>query len=509
MPVREPIELPDGPISRRLETPRVDVPDRVIEALQSDLGAANVEVADDALVTYGRDWWPLAVVWATQGKVPAPPAVVARVTTPDQVGAVVRRCRAAGIPLTTAAGRSGVCGGALPVAGGVVLDVSGLDQVIDVDDRSLLLRVQAGVFGDVLEADLRRRGYTLGHWPQSIEISTVGGWLACRSAGQYSTRYGKIEDMVVGLRAVTGAGRFLETGGPPRAAVGPDLTQVVVGSEGTLAVVTEATLRVHPAPPHEERVVYGFGSFEDGLEACRRVLRRGATPAVLRLYDATESQRNFEHDTNVLVVIDEGDPHVVAAAMAVTREECEDTAGCERLDEGLAARWLEHRNDVSALPTVVKAGVVVDTIELAASWSTLPRLYSEVCDALAHVDGSLVASAHCSHSYLDGACLYFTFAGRPGAGEEERTPSDEAAAKDNYYRASIDTVMERAVELGAAISHHHGVGMARGPWVERALGETAFETLLGLKRVFDPAGILNPGKLGLPSPFLPDDWAWS
>ena len=161
-------------------------------------------------------------------------------------------------------------------------------------------------------------GYTLGHWPQSMDLSTVGGWLACRGAGQYSTRYGKIEDMVIGLEVVLADGRVVHTEGHgPRAATGPNLTQLFVGSEGTLGVITEARLRIHPLPPAQERRAFGFTSFAAGLEACRRILRRGATPAVLRLYDTTESARNFDQpDTNVLVVLDETDPALLAATMA-------------------------------------------------------------------------------------------------------------------------------------------------------------------------------------------------
>ena len=502
MPVRPPIDLPAGAIAARLEAPRVDVPDAFVDALRADLGDDAVDTADATLTEYARDWWPLAVVWATQARVPSRPHVVARVTSAAEVASVVRRCAEAAIPLTVSAGRSGVCGGAIPIVGGVVLDVTGLDRVVDIDDRSLVLTAEAGVFGDVLEAHLRSQGYTLGHWPQSIELSTVGGWLACRSAGQYSTRYGKIEDMVVGVTAVTGAGSLMHTGGVPRAAVGPDLTQLLVGSEGTLAVITEARLRIHPLAPAERVAVYGFASFADGLDACRRILRRGATPAVLRLYDVEESTRHF-HDhlgdatTNVLIVIDEGDETLVDGVMRVVADEC---SSASRLDDAIAEHWREKRNDVSALPEVVKAGVVVDTVELAASWTEVAGLYDDACAALKGVDGALVASAHCSHSYLDGACLYFTFAGQPG---------DDPAAKDTYYRASLAAIMDACLARRGAISHHHGVGVARGEWVRAALGDEGFRVLSGLKSVLDPAGILNPGKLGLPSAFLPEGWAWT
>src|SRR5687768_12860472 len=257
------------------------------------------------------------MVWAVHaGAVPARPAAVVRPTTAEEAADVLAVCNEAHVPVTPAAGRSGVCGAAVPVHGGIVLDLCDLAGIVGVDDDSLLLDVRPGTFGDVLEDDLRaQHDVTLGHWPQSMALSTVGGWLACRSAGQYSTRYGKIEDMVVGLEVALADGRVIRTGGSaPRSAVGPDLTQLFVGSEGTLGVVTEAQLRVHPVPPVERRSAWSFDSFEVGLDACRRILRRGATPAVLRLYDHRESKRSFAlEERHALIVLDEGDEAIVDA----------------------------------------------------------------------------------------------------------------------------------------------------------------------------------------------------
>jgi alkyldihydroxyacetonephosphate synthase len=342
-------------------------------------------------------------------------------------------------------------------------------------------------------------GYTLGHWPQSMDLSTVGGWLACRGAGQYSTRYGKIEDMVVGLEVVLADGRIVRTEGHgPRAATGPNLTQLFVGSEGTLGVITEARLRIHPRPAVQERRAFGFATFADGLEACRRILRRGATPAVLRLYDQTESERNFGHpETNVLVVLDEADPDILAATLAVVDDECAGRAGPTELERDLVERWLGHRNDVSALAPLWRAGIVVDTAEVSASWAVLPALFDDVVDALKAIEGTLAASAHQSHAYPDGACLYFTFGGRG--------PDGDAAWRARYYRQAWDTITEATLAHGAAISHHHGIGLQRARFMPRALGD-GFEVLGALKQALDPAGILNPGKLGLPSPFGPTPW---
>src|SRR4029077_8620288 len=250
------------------------------------------------------DWWPLAMIWEQDGTQVTLPAAVVRPTTADGVAAVLRVCDEARVPVTAAAGRSGVCGASMPVHGGVVLDLTSLTGIVSVDDTALVLDVRAGTFGTPLEASLRRDHHvTLGHWPQSIDLSTVGGWLACRSAGQLSTRYGKIEDMVLGLDVVLADGRIVHTGGAPRAAVGPDLTQLFVGSEGTLGIITGARLRVHPAPPAEARAAYRFPRFVDGLDACRRILRRGATPAVVRLYDAVEGDRHFDTGNDAILLV--------------------------------------------------------------------------------------------------------------------------------------------------------------------------------------------------------------
>ncbi len=205
----------------------------------------------------------------------------------------------------------------------------------------------------------------------------------------------------------------------------------------------------------------------------------------------------------MLIALDEGDPRIIEAAMSVLSEECAGSGGAE-LDEDLVGQWLSHRNDVDALESVTRAGIVVDTIEIAAPWSALPAIYTEAIARLNDLEGCLAASAHESHAYLDGACLYFTFAGRvPDPPADDLEPDD--ALKEAFYRAAWSAVMSVTAGHGGSISHHHGIGLVRGPYLAGALG-AGFGVFESIKRALDPTGILNPGKLGLSSPFGPSPW---
>ncbi len=483
-----PIPIAGGAASAKPHFTEYQVP--VSDTVLARLANACETVVDArARAEISRDWWPLAMTWATHGEVPALPSVIARPHTADGVAEVLRICNESKVPVTPAAGRSGVQGGSIPLHGGVSLDLTGLTGIKNVDKKSMIVDVGAGHFGDDYENELRTdHGVTGGHWPQSIALSTIGGWLACRGAGQYSTRYGKIEDLVVGLDVVLADGTEITTGGSPRSAVGPDLNQLFVGSEGTLGVITGARLKIFTVPTAEMRRAFGFDSFEEGLDACRSILHRGGTPAVLRLYDALESERNFSTgDRHVLLVLDEADPALVAATETIVDQEC---ASAERLDAELVEGWLGHRNNVDALESLINAGFVVDTMEVAAPWADLDRIYAETIAAISAVTGTMAVGAHQSHAYSDGACLYFTFAGH----------KDKITNRDEYYNAAWDAGTYASLTAGAALSHHHGIGLNRGRFMADAMGP-AFRVLADMKDALDPNGILNPGKLGLTSPW--------
>lgn len=440
-----------------------------------------VEIGASERAEHSRDWWPRLIPGVAAGRVENWPSAVVKVTSTADVSATLRIASEHHLSVTPQGGRSSVVGGATPVRGGIALDLTGLRRVLEIDGISGVARVEAGVFGPDLELALAPQGLTAGHFPQSFELATVGGWIASRGAGQYSNRYGPIEDLVRGMTVVLASGQVLHLGGHgPREAVGPNLAQLFIGSEGTLGVITEATLVVRRRARYERRRAYSFTTFGEGLEACRRVLQRGGRPAVMRLYDEVESMRHFELGENALIVLDEGDPALVDATIALVEGECH---GAKARDETLVERWLERRNDVTALAPLWERGLVVDTIEVAGPWSMLESLHQRVTRTLHALEGMLVVSVHQSHAYLDGACLYFTFAAQP---------KDPEA----FYRRAWDLAMAEVMSVGGAVSHHHGVGRNRARFVPDALGD-ALSLLRGVKTLLDPLGIMNPGVLGL------------
>lgn len=476
-----------------LQRDPVRVPEAQLEALRRVSDEVLTDVAN--VVAWTRDWWAGSMMTETAGRPATPQAVIVRTSTVEQVQAVMRIANEAAIPVTVSAGRSNVTGAALPVRGGIVLDVCQLNRLIAVDRESQIVEVEAGMFGDIFEQTIQgEHGLTMGHWPSSFGISTVGGWVACRGAGQLSTRYGKIEDMVFGMDVVLADGSLITVGGYSRAALGADLQQVFIGSEGTLGVIVRVRLKLHRLPDYGRAIAYGFKTFAIGLDACREIMQRGANPAALRLYDELESGVQFNRpDLNVLLIADEGARQMVDAVMEISQGVCEELG--EKLDgDAVFERWLETRylTGKSAEGFKRGPGFVADTLEMAGRWSDLAAIYTEVVEAVNAVPGTLAGSAHQSHAYVDGACLYFSLRG-----------DVDVDRRAQWYRQAWDAANAVLIKYNAALSHHHGVGLLRAPYMQESLG-SAFHVLQGIKRVLDPQNILNPGKLGLGDELLPD-----
>ncbi|UYT57603.1 FAD-binding oxidoreductase [Brucella sp. MAB-22] len=450
--------------------------------------ADEVLTAREDLVVNTRDWWARTMVAETGGKPATVDGVFVRVSTVEQVQAVMRLAHEAKVPVTVSAGRSNVTGAALPLRGGIVLDVCNLNRFVSFDADSQIVEVEAGMFGDIFEEMIQRDfGMTMGHWPSSFGISTVGGWIACRGAGQLSTRYGKIEDMVYGMEVVLADGSLVTVGNYARAAIGPDLQQIFIGSEGTLGIIVKARLKLHRLPDYARAIAYGFKSFAIGLEACRRIMQGSANPAALRLYDELESGVQFGlPESNVLLIADEGAKEMVDAVMAISEKVCAELG--DKLDgDTIFEKWLDTRylTGKSAEGFKRSPGFVADTLEMTGCWRDLPAIYDEVVAAINAVPGTLAGSAHQSHAYVDGACLYFSLRG-----------DVEVEKRAEWYRAAWDAANAVLIKYGAALSHHHGVGWLRAPYMKDALG-SAFPLLETVKKALDPDNLLNPGKLGL------------
>lgn len=458
------------------------------EKLRAMLGADAVSASPVERLACCRDYWPMGTLWFLEGKAPALPDLVVWPAGTAQVAAVLDLAGRLGVPVTPYGAGSGALGGAVPLRGGIILDLKRMNRVLELDRENLMVTVQSGLNGARFEEYLNRHGFTGGHIPQSIRCSTVGGWLACRAAGQFSTRYGKIEDIVVSLEAVLADGTVLEGHRVPRASTGPRLDRLLLGSEGTLGVITAATLRIWPYPEQRALEAYAFETLEQALETVRLLLRAGARPAVVRLYDYAETGHHFPETAAaegrcMLILISEGDRRIVAAEAEIARDLAA-AHGAVAAGEEPVRRWLERRFDISLASKLFRQGAVVDTLEVSTTWSKAAPLYRAMQEAMIAVEGTVLASGHYSHVYPEGAALYMTLCGFP--------PGDKA----EYYRRVWQAAMEACLSCGGAISHHHGIGLHRGLWMKEEHGP-ALEALRRVKKALDPGGIMNPGKLGL------------
>jgi alkyldihydroxyacetonephosphate synthase len=461
---------------------------KIGEVVAKAIGADRVKEDAETLKAHRLDYWFLAHLRDFQGRGGAGPASVVTPRSTAEVATTVRLAQQHGVPIVPYGGGSGVLGGAVPPEGALVIDLRAMNQLLHLDETALQARVQGGMMGDVYEAAIGARGYTTGHYPQSIARATIGGLVATRSAGQFSTKYGNIEDLCLGLEVVLPSGNVARLAPFPRSATGPQLRELFLGSEGAFGIVTEATLKVFPLPERREVASFAFTTVADGLEAIRRIVRPGWRPAVVRLYDAPETARHFSAqsppaDSCLLLVVCEG-PAALAEAELAACTQVAQAMGAVAVGPAPVEHWLGHRNDVPSWDFFLQNGIVVDTIEVAATWDKVSGLYDHVVATLREVPGLLNASAHSSHSYSSGTNLYVTFAIRP----------DDYAQGEARYLEAWGRVMEATIAAGGTIAHHHGIGRLRVPWLERELG-SAFPILQALKRTLDPAGIMNPGTL--------------
>jgi alkyldihydroxyacetonephosphate synthase len=486
-----PVELDDV----RLPEPALDA--GVRGGLASVVGADALR--DDRLArvghAVGKSYPDLVRIRGGDGS-SAPDAVVYPASH-DEVLAVLELCSAERVAVTPFGGGSSVVGGVEPrrdgLAAAISLDLARMDRLIGADATSLTATFEPGCTGPRVEELLAAEGLTLGHFPQSWEYATLGGFVATRSAGRASTGYGRIDEVVLGVRLATPAGT-IELPPVPATAAGPGLRGLVVGSEGTLGVITEATLGVKHVPAVKLNEGWAFDSWQAGCGAFRAMEQAGAAADVCRLSDEAETALNAAasgHDAPgpcLAVVGWEGDADDVAGRAEATRRHLEG-AGARPLGEDAGAR--AGRNYFAGpylRDELLGMGVLVETLETATTWTRLQELYAGVGnairEALAARGTDALVMCHVSHLYPSGASLYFSFFAR-----------QERGAELEQWHAAKSAACDAIVAHGGTITHHHAVGRDHAAWMPQEVGELGVEALRGLKQTLDPAGIMNPGKL--------------
>jgi len=433
-----------------------------------------------------RDAWPLLAKVANKN----PPSRHSRPTSVDQVGEILRQAGVAGDVVVTVGGRSGVCGAIVASRADILLDMTGLDRIIAIDELNRTVTVEAGVLGGVLERKLGELGFTCGHYPQSLEISTVGGWLATRGIGTFSNKYGGIEHLVVGCEVVLADGSTVTLGGPPRSAAGPRLIELFLGSEGAFGVITRVTLRIFPKAQSLLLGAYAFPTLRSGIDATRDLFGAHTVPALLRIYDAAESLHLYQKvgmlgDEPLVIVGHEGATPIVEVEEAVTKDILR-SHGARYLGPEIGEAWIAGRYHAEWLERGnARADQIADSIEVSVPWANLMPLYESVMSKIS--PKTTWSMAHLSHFYSTGSMFYFIF------GIDDLDPENLIAR----YTSVWEIVQAQALEFGGTCTHHHGVGAVRRDFFRRELGEVGMRTLRGIKHALDPQGILNPAALGL------------
>ena len=494
-----PVHTTPAVAREEVRLPEPGLPDEALRAFETALGARHVLVDRETRLLHTRGKSTPDLLRIRTGDGSEAPDAVLRPADHDEVVAVIDGCRRHRVALVPFGGGTSVVGGLAArrngFAGVVAVDLGRLDRLVSVDAESGTAVLEAGLLGPHAERLLSEHGLTLGHFPQSFEYASIGGFAATRSSGQASSGYGRFDALVMGLRVATPLGT-LELGSAPANAAGPDLRELVMGSEGAFGIITACTVKVRPRPAVRVYEGWRFESFADGAHAVRALAQSGASPTVLRLSDEAETSVNLADPEAVggdgaggclLLTGYEGDQARVDSMRSRVREMLTDLGG-HSLGEAPGRAWAEGRFHGPYLrDALLDVGVLAETLETATFWSRLHTVYADVKAALevslAEQGTPAIVLCHISHVYENGASLYFTVAAK----ELDDPLAQWAAAKA--------AASEAIVAAGATITHHHGIGRDHKPWLAQEIGEVGVEILRAVKDRIDPEGVLNPGVL--------------
>ncbi|QQR81369.1 MAG: FAD-binding oxidoreductase [Deltaproteobacteria bacterium] len=478
---------------------------------------------------YARDMMSGNLLDIKAGVTPSLPDLICWPETTEEVSKIIKLAFQERIPVTPYGAGSGVSGGTIPLQAGIILDLKRMNKIEKIEEHEgrFLVTAQCGIIGMHLEEQLQHKDVTLGHFPSSILCATLGGYLACRSAGQLSSKYGKIEDMVEDVEAVLPNGDIIGFGEEIPQYPHIKAKDLLVGTEGCLGIITRTRVKAWPLPQETLWRGLEFKKLSDAFDAMREILQLGLRPAVMRLYDEVDTfllthgydkkpkwwkkylpelpfkkfvgkkvhhllfsnaslfQNTFETlSPKVILILGlEGNPQLTKVQLK-TILDLSKKRSVRDLGAKPGLHWLKHRYSVSyKMPGVFLDDAFVDTIEVASTWDRLPSLYQNIRHAL--MPQALVL-AHFSHAYVDGCSIYFTILSRTGKPDKDR----------DRYKELWQKAMEEALQVGATISHHHGIGLLKAKFLPQELA-SGMEWYRNLKHTLDPKNIMNPGKMGL------------
>lgn len=463
------------------------------------MGGGNVSRNDADLQAAAADWSWVSKYFAYKGLPQPQPDFLVRPASTAEVERVVEIACDFRIPVIPRGGGSGTQGGTFAPYGGLAIDLSRMTRIIDVDEESLVVTAEAGLEGPVLEEELNKRGLTLAHYPGSYHLgATLGGYVAARGSGVVSTKYGKAEDQVMQVKAVVPPGRTFETLPVPSHATGPDLLQVLVGSEGTLGVITELSFRLERLPEARAFLSFSFPGIEAGIDAARRIMTNHLRPAVMRLYDEADARKLQEwvgtpFTGTLMVLMCDGQQGLVDYEARAITEQAE-LAGGTSLGPDVGRTWWDGKYEPYAKGKLPAPPLMYGTFDTVARFRDLPRIYKAKKEAIESRFGPRGAryTAHFSHWFPWGGMIYDRFY----VDEPPTDPAEAMALHDELWDAGVLA----SIAAGGAVNEHHGIGLKLGRFMRPQYGREGFERLLALKRAWDPDGLMNPGKLGFGPP---------
>ncbi|MHA2294676.1 MAG: FAD-binding oxidoreductase [Candidatus Hodarchaeales archaeon] len=501
-----PEELTDEFLEEKIDIPPSNLPEKFIEEINSLIGNENVKKDPKSRVLYSHGGSAEDLLRIRTGNFSLLAGAVIYVSTEEQIINVLLICERYGIAVIPVGGRTGVTRATHFTKKGIALDLyPNMTNIIDLNTDQRTVKVQTGIYGPDLEKALNIKGYTLGHFPQSYEQCTVGGWIASRSAGQNSTMYGKIEEMVLSLRIVTSKG-VIEQFLTPACATGPQWFPYFIGSEGTLGIITEATLKIHPDTSANRKFKsYLFPSFKEGLNALKEICQSEFIPSIARFSDEIETyvyqifgregkvktkdkliekflgfKKLYPRKMCILILVFEGSSAYIKEALKAVKKASKGHGGFSS-GERYAKMWFKDRYEHPHLrDKFLDMGILIDTLETASTWNNILMIQEGVQKALGKKVNIL--NAHCSHSYPEGSAIYFTYFLPIEKGREVE-----------QCREMQKFTLDAFIENGGVTSHHHGVGKAFIPWARKEWGEITIRMAEGIKKELDPKNILNPG----------------